>query len=136
MNPEYILYLLNPNYRAPSSNTAEGFEELVTDRIALEELTKIIQANLELIDDELGRSVEAGKSIQYGDYKITHSKPRSSFDKTSFEKKYPASKYPDLYEQKTVLNSVTVLRKQIPAEAYNEFLKTSNKSGSISIKPV
>ena len=134
MNPNHILYLLDPNYKPPQPNTTEGMEALISDKIALMELAEIIQANLELIDDELAQSIEPGKSLQYGDFKITHTKPRSTFDKAAFEKTYPATQYPHLYEQKTVLIPAVALKKVVPSSEYNAFLKTSTRGGSINVK--
>lgn len=134
MNPEHILYLLDPIYKPPQPNTTEGMEALISDKIALMELTEIIQANLELIDDELAQSIELGKSLQYWEFKITHAKPRSTFDKAAFEKTYPAAQYPHLYEQKTALIPAAALRKVVPSSEYNMFLKTSTKGGSINVK--
>lgn len=134
MNPNHILYLLDPNYKPPQPNTTEGMEALISDKIALMELAEIIQANLELIDDELAQSIEPGKSLQYGDFKITHTKPRSTFDKAAFEKTYPATQYPHLYEQKTALIPAAALKKVISGSEYNAFLKTSARGGSINVK--
>lgn len=134
MNPEHILYLLDPNYKPPHPGTAEGMEALIGDKIALMELTEIMQANLELIDDELAQSIEPGKSLQYGDFKITHAKPRSTFDKAAFEKKYPAEKYPHLYDRKIVPIPAAALRKAIPNGEYNALLKASGRGGAITVK--
>lgn len=134
MNPEHILYLLDPNYKPPHPSTREGMEALIGDKIALMELTEIMQANLELVDDELAQSIEPGKSLQYGDFKITHAKPRSTFDKATFEKTYPATQYPHLYEQKTTLIPAAALRKVVPSSEYNVFLKTSGRGGAITVK--
>lgn len=134
MNPEHILYLLDPNYKPPHPSTREGMEALISDKIALMELAEIVQANLELIDDELAQSIEPGKSLQYGEFKITHAKPRSTFDKAAFEKTYPAAKYPHLYEQKTALIPAAALKKVVPSSEYNVFLKTSGRGGAITVK--
>lgn len=134
MNPEHILYLLDPNYKPPHPSTREGMEALIGDKIALMELTEIMQANLELVDDELAQSIEPGKSLQYGDFKITHAKPRSTFDKAAFEKKYPAEKYPHLYDRKIVPIPAAALRKAIPNGEYNALLKTSGRGGAITVK--
>jgi hypothetical protein len=134
MNPEHILYLLDPNYKPPHPSTREGIEALIGDKIALMELAEIIQANLELIDDELAQTIEPGKSMQYGNLRITHAKPRSTFDKAAFEKKYPAEKYPHLYDQKAVPIPAAALRKVISASEYNAFLKASGRGGAITVK--
>lgn len=134
MNPEHILYLLDPNYKPPQPDTPEGTEALISDKITLMELAEIIRADLELIDDELAQSIEPGKSLQYGDFKITHIKPRSTFDKAAFEKKYPADKYPHLYTQKVAPIPAAALKKAIPSGEYNAFLKTSGRGGAITVK--
>ena len=134
MNPEHILYLLDPNYKPPQPDTPEGMEALIADKIALMELAEIIRADLELIDDELAQSIEPGKSLQYGDFKITHAKPRSTFDKVAFEKKYPADKYPHLYDRKIVPIPAAALKKVISGSEYNAFLKTSGRGGAITVK--
>lgn len=134
MNPEHILYILDPNYKPPHPSTREGMEALIGDKIALMELTEIMQANLELIDDELAQSIEPGKSLQYGDFKITHAKPRSMFDKAAFEKKYPADKYPHLYDRKIVPIPAAALKKVISGSEYNAFLKASGRGGAITVK--
>lgn len=134
MNSEHILYLLDPNYKPPQPSTPEGLEALIADKITLTELAEIIRANLELIDDELAQSIEPGKSLQYGDFKITHAKPRSTFDKAAFEKKYPADKYPHLYDQKIVPIPAAALRKAIPNGEYNALLKASGRGGAITVK--
>ena len=121
MNPDHILYLLDPNYKPPHPGTREGMEALIGDKITLMELAEIIRAGLELIDDELAQCIEPGKSLQYGDFKITHAKPRSTFDKAAFEKTYPATKYPHLYEQKTALIPAAALKKVISGSEYNAF---------------
>ena len=127
MNPEHILYLLDPNYKPPHPNTREGMEALIGDKIALMELAEIIQANLELIDDELAQSIEPGKTLQYA-------KPRSTFDKAAFEKKYPAEKYPHLYAQKVAPIPAAALKKAISSSEYNALLKTSSRGGAITVK--
>lgn len=134
MNPEHILYLLDPNYKPPQPDTPEGTKALISDKITLMELAEIIRADLELIDDELAQSIEPGKSLQYGDFKITHIKPRSTFDKAAFEKKYPADKYPHLYTQKVSPIPAAALKKAIPSGEYNAFLKTSGRGGAITVK--
>lgn len=134
MNPDHILYLLDPNYKPPHPNTREGMEALIGDKIALMELAEIIQANLELIDDELAQSIEPGKTLQYGNFKITHAKPRSTFDKAAFEKKYPAEKYPHLYAQKVAPIPAAALKKAISSSEYNALLKTSSRGGAITVK--
>lgn len=134
MNPEHILYLLDPNYKPPQPDTPEGMEALISDKITLMELAEIIRADLELIDDELAQTIELGKSMQYGDFKITHIKPRSTFDKAAFEKKYPADKYPHLYTQKVAPIPAAALKKAIPSGEYNAFLKTSGRGGAITVK--
>lgn len=134
MNPNHILYLLDPNYKPPQPDTPEGLEALITDKITLMELAEIIRADLELIDDELAQSIEPGKSLQYGDFKITHAKPRSTFDKAAFEKKYPADKHPHLYAQKTVPIPAAELKKAISGSEYNALMKTSSRGGAIMVK--
>lgn len=109
-------------------------EALIGDKIALMELAEIIQANLELIDDELAQSIEPGKTLQYGNFKITHAKPRSTFDKAAFEKKYPAEKYPHLYAQKVAPIPAAALKKAISSSEYNALLKTSSRGGAITVK--
>ena len=134
MNPDHILYLLDPNYKPPHPSTREGIEALIGDKIALMELAEIIQANLELINDELAQTIELGKSMQYGNLRITHAKPRSTFDKAAFEKTYPADQYPHLYDQKIVPIPAAALKKVLSGSKYNAFLKTSTRGGSINVK--
>lgn len=134
MNTDYILYLLNPNYKTPHLGTSEGMEGLINDRIALMELSEIMQANLKLTDNALAQCIELGQSLQYGDYKITHAKPRSTFNKAAFEAKYPADQYPHLYNRKVVPIPAADLKKAISGTEYNKFLETSTRGGSINVK--